>query len=67
MTMKLARYIVLHDGVITKFPWTVISADDGKPTLWEHNAKIGRVPLRFRSEALAKVAADKLNAEPRNK
>lgn len=65
--MKLRRYIVLRDGVVTKFPWIVVSADDGEPALWEHNAKIGRVPLRFRSEALAKAAADKLNAEPRKK
>ena len=51
--MKLARYIVLRDGVVTKFPWIVISADDGKPALWEHNAKIGKVPLRFRTQELA--------------
>ena len=65
--MKLARYIVQRDGVVTRFPWIVISAEDGKPALWEHNAKIGRMPLRFRSEALARAAADKLNAEPRKK
>ena len=65
--MKLPRYIVLRDGVVTKFPWIVVSADDGEPALWEHNAKIGRVPLRFRSEALARAAADKLNAEARKK
>jgi len=65
--MKLARYIVHRDGVIARFPWTVINADDGEPALWEHNEKIGKVPLRFRSEALAKAAADKLNAEPRKK
>ena len=65
--MKLARYIVHRDGVIARFPWTVINADDGEPALWEHNAQIGRVPLRFRSEALARAAADKLNAEARKK
>jgi len=45
--MKLARYIVLRDGVVTKFPWIVISADDGKPALWEHNAKIARCRCAF--------------------
>jgi hypothetical protein len=28
--MKLRRYIVLHYGVVTKFPWTVIDADSGE-------------------------------------
>jgi len=65
--MKLRRYIVLRDNVIARFPWTVIDADSGEPSLWEHNEKIGRVPLRFRSEALARAAVDKLNAEPRKK
>ena len=65
--MRLRRYIVLRDQVVTRFPWTVIDADSGEPALWEHNEKIGRVPLRFRSEALAKAAADKLNAAPRKK
>ena len=49
--------------MVAKFPWIVISAEDGKPALWEHNDKVGKVPLRFRTEALARVAADKLNAE----
>ena len=65
--MKLPRYIVLRDGVVTKFPWIVISAEDGKPALWEHNAKIGKVPLHFRSEELAQTAADQLNVRPRKK
>jgi len=61
--MKLRRYIALHERVVTRFPWTVISADDGKPALWQRDAQIARVPLRFRSEPLAKAAAYKLNAE----
>ena len=65
--MKLVRYIVLRDGVVTKFPWIVISADDGKPALWEHNAKIGKVPLRFRTQELAQAAADQLHAEQSKK
>ena len=65
--MKLPRYIVLRDGVVTKFPWIVVSADDGEPALWQHNARAGRVPLRFRSEALAQTAADQLNVRPRKK
>ena len=64
---KLPRYIVLRDGVVTKFPWIVVSADDGEPALWEHNAKIGRVPLRFRTRELARAAIDRLNAEAKTK
>jgi hypothetical protein len=41
----------------------VVSAETGEPALWEHDAKVGKVPMRFRSEALAQAAADKLNAE----
>ena len=61
--MKLSRYIVLHERVFTNFPWTVIDAENGEPALWEHDDKVGRVPLRFRTEALAQAQADKLNAE----
>ena len=60
--MKLPRYIVLRDGVVTKFPWIVVSADDGEPALWQHNAQAGRVPLRFRTQELAQAAADQLHA-----
>jgi len=65
--MKLARYIVQRDGVVTRFPWIVISAEDGKPALWKHNAQAGRVPLRFRTQELAQAAADQLHAEQRKK
>jgi len=65
--MKLPRYIVLRDGVVTKFPWIVVSADDGEPALWQHNAQAGRVPLRFRTQELAQAAADQLHAEQRKK
>ena len=63
----LTRYIVLRDGVVTKFPWIVVSADDGEPALWQHNAQAGRVPLRFRTQELAQAAADQLHAEQRKK
>ena len=65
--MKLPRYIVLRDGVVTKFPWIVVSADDGEPALWQHNAQAGRVPLRFRTQELAQAAADQLHAAQRKK
>ena len=65
--MKLRRYIVLRDNVIARFPWTVIDAERGEPALWEHNAKIGRVPLRFRTRELARAAIDRLNAEAKTK
>jgi len=65
--MRLRRYIVLRDQVVTRFPWTVIDADSGEPALWEHNEKIGRVPLRFRTRELARAAIDRLNAEAKTK
>jgi len=64
---KIPRFIVLRDGVIAKFPWTVIDADSGEPALWQHDAKVGRVPVRFRTEALARAAADQLIAEEKKK
>ena len=64
---KIARYIVLHEGVIAKFPWTVIDAANGEPALWQDDPKIGRLPMRYRTEQLAQAAADRLNAEIRSK
>jgi hypothetical protein len=49
--------------VVAKFPWTVIDAEDGGPALWQNNAKVGKLPLRFRGEALARAAADQLVSE----
>ncbi len=63
--MKLRRYIVLRDGVVTKFPWIVVSADEGEPALWQQNVHIGKMPLRFRTAELAQAAADQLMAEQR--
>ena len=40
----------------------VIDADDGKPAIWVDDKFVGKVPLRFRTEALAHASADKLNA-----
>ena len=65
--MKLPRYLVLRDGVVAKFPWIVISAEDGEPAIWQTDPKVGKVPMRFRSESLAQAAADQLNAEARKK
>jgi len=31
---------------------------DGQPAIWQRDDKVGRVPLRFRTEALAQAAAD---------
>ena len=64
---KITRYIVLRDGVVTRFPWIVINAESGEPALWQHNARAGRVPLRFRTQELAQAAADQLHAEQRKK
>ena len=65
--VKAPRYTVLHERVITRFPWIVINVDSGEPALWQHNAQVERVPLRFRTEALAQAAADQLNAEAKAK
>jgi len=65
--MKLRRYIVLRDGVVTKFPWIVVSADEGEPAPWQQNVHIGKMPLRFRTAELAQAAADQLMAEQRKK
>jgi hypothetical protein len=65
--MKLPRYIVHHEGALTRFPWTVIDVDNGKPALWHNDPKLGKVPRRFRTQRLAKAAADKLNGEQQQK
>ena len=53
--------------VVTKFPWIVVSADEGEPALWQQNVHIGKMPLRFRTAELAQAAADQLMAEQRKK
>jgi len=63
--VKIPRYIVLNEGAVTRFPWTVVDAESGKPALWHNDPKVGRVPRRFRTQQLAQSAADKLNAEQR--
>ena len=63
MKDKPPRFTVLHERVITRFPWIVIDADNGEPALWQYNAQVGKVPVRFRTRALAQEAADKLNSE----
>ena len=52
---------------MAKFPYIVLDADTGEPPLWQHNAQVGRVPLRFRTQELAQAAADQLHAERRKK
>jgi hypothetical protein len=64
--MKMPRYIVLHERVVTKFPWTVIDPD-GEPALWQNDPKIGKVPMRFRTRELAQAAANQLIEEQRKK
>ena len=65
--MKLSRYIVLHEGIVAKFPYIVIDAEAGKPALWQQNIHIGKMPPRFRTLELAQAAGDQLMAEQRNK
>ncbi len=62
MNRKIPRYLVLHERVVAKFPWTVINSHDGEPALWKNDPKIGRVPMRFRTRELARAAIDQLNA-----
>ena len=35
---------------------------DGQPALWRRETKVGQVPQRFRTEALAQAAADRMNS-----
>ena len=65
--MKIPRFIVLHDGIVAKFPYIVLDADTGEPALWQQHTQAGRVPLRFRTQELAQAAADQLHAEQRKK
>jgi hypothetical protein len=56
------RYCVHYDNAVPRFPWTVVDAD-GMPALWGPDQRVGKLPRRFRTEALAQAAADKLNAQ----
>ena len=58
--MKPPRYTVLHEAVLARFPWIVTDAA-GNPALWHVDPKVGRVPLRFRTEGCAQAAANRLN------
>jgi hypothetical protein len=49
-----------------KFPWIVISSENGEPALRSPNSKVGKVPQRFRTQELAQAAADQLKAEQQN-
>ena len=62
MKPNLSHYLVLHDPIVARLLWIVISAETGEPALWTPNVEVGRVPMRFRTETLARAAADKLNA-----
>jgi len=47
---KLApRYRVEHDNIVPKFPWLVVDTD-GMPALWRPDNKVGKLPMRFRTE-----------------
>jgi hypothetical protein len=63
----MPRYLVLHERVGSKFPWTVINSHDGEPALWTNDPKLGRVPMRLRTRELARAAGVKLHAEQRKK
>jgi hypothetical protein len=65
--MKIPRYIVLHERVVTRFPCTVVDSQSAEPALWHNDPEVGRVPRRFRTQELAQSAADKLNVEQRKK
>ena len=65
--MSILRYTVLHERASARFPWIVVDTADGEPALWQNDAKVGKVPLRFRTQELAQAAADQLNAEAKAK
>jgi hypothetical protein len=57
------RYSVVHDPALGRFPWLVVDAA-GEPALWrKDHPKVRRVPMRFKTQALAQTAADRLNAD----
>ena len=58
------RYSVVHDPADARFPWLVADAA-GEPALWRKDPKVGRVPQRFKTQAVAQIAADRLNAGAR--
>jgi hypothetical protein len=59
---QVTRYRVQRDDAVPRFPWTVVD-DGGLPAIWGPDPKVGKLPLRFRTQALAQDAADKLNAQ----
>ena len=46
----MRRYRVLRDSLVARFPFIVV-ADDGEPAYWQPDAKLGKVSMRFRTEA----------------
>jgi hypothetical protein len=57
--MKPPRYTVLHEAVVARFPWIVTDAA-GNPALWHVDPKVGRVPLRFKTEGCAHAAVGRV-------
>ena len=61
--MKRTRYSVAHDPTVGRFAWLVIDATSGESALWRKGPKVGRVPLRFKSQAATQATADRMNAD----
>ena len=62
MSDQPPRYTVDRVDYGAPFCWIVVDAA-GEPALWKADPKVGKVPLCFRSAALAQAAADKLNRD----
>ncbi len=45
--IELSRYIVLHEGIVAKFPYIVIDAETGVPALWQQTSTSGRCRRAF--------------------
>jgi hypothetical protein len=56
------RYTVSREPEHERFPW-IVTDSHGNPALWRDDPKVGKVPQRFRTEAFAQAAADRLNDE----
>jgi hypothetical protein len=54
-------YTVQRDYLVPRFPWLVIGPDGGS-ALWRPDAKLGVLPMRFRTDGIANVFAARLNA-----
>lgn len=58
--MKRYRCSVRRDGIVSRFPFVVVDAQ-GATALWRPDAKVGTVPMRFRTEGIARVVAERLS------